>query len=119
MVAYIVRTAEKEREPRLIAEALESELKGSGLSPRDLALTFSTLETALSHYLGSYERAPGLVACSFCHKTQGAVALIIQGPTAAICDECVTIAVDMVKEKQAEPKQGALGRLTEWFRGRT
>jgi len=116
MVAHVVQVAETQHEPERIAEALESEIRASGLTARDLALTFSTLETALHGYLNAYERPPGTVACSFCHKSQGHVALIVQGPSASICCECVAIAADVVKERRGKAGRGALRKLSAWFR---
>jgi ATP-dependent protease Clp ATPase subunit len=35
-------------------------------------------------------------ACSFCAKTEHDVAVLIEGPDARICDECVALAADIV-----------------------
>jgi len=37
--------------------------------------------------------------CSFCGKSQHEVRKVIAGPTAFICDECVELCVDMIREE--------------------
>ncbi|VIO73074.1 ATP-dependent Clp protease ATP-binding subunit ClpX [Bradyrhizobium ivorense] len=37
--------------------------------------------------------------CSFCGKSQHEVRKVIAGPTALICDECVELCVDMIREE--------------------
>jgi len=47
------------------------------------------------------ERAPrraDLQTCSFCGKTETAVAKLIRGPDTHICNECVDVAVDVLWE---------------------
>jgi hypothetical protein len=36
--------------------------------------------------------------CSFCEKSQDDVRKLIAGPTAHICDECVTVCVDIIAD---------------------
>jgi len=36
--------------------------------------------------------------CSFCDKRQDAVRKLIAGPTAYICDECVSVCVDIITD---------------------
>jgi len=50
------------------------------------------------------------VECSFCGKTQDEVKKLIAGPTVYICDECIDLCNDIVKEdrkKEAEVEAGA------------
>ena len=37
--------------------------------------------------------------CSFCGKSQHEVKKLIAGPTVFICDECVDLCVDIIKEE--------------------
>ncbi len=47
--------------------------------------------------------APHVIVCSFCNKTQTEVKQIIAGPTPLfICDECVCLCVDVLREKGIE-----------------
>ena len=49
--------------------------------------------------------------CSFCHKSQDAVELLISSPSeyprAYICDECVGVCVEIISEARA--KKGSAG----------
>ena len=37
--------------------------------------------------------------CSFCGKSQHEVKKLVAGPTVFICDECVDLCVDIIKEE--------------------
>lgn len=43
--------------------------------------------------------------CSFCGKTQFEVKKLIAGPTVFICDECIEICVDIIKEEAIEASE--------------
>ena len=51
--------------------------------------------------------------CSFCHKSQDAVAKLISSPSdyprAYICDECVAVCNSILENDRWEPKDTALG----------
>ena len=40
------------------------------------------------------------LSCSFCGKTQNEVKKLIAGPTALICNECISIGMDILREEQ-------------------
>lgn len=40
------------------------------------------------------------LVCSFCGKSQNEVKKLIAGPTALICNECITLGMDILKEEQ-------------------
>lgn len=40
------------------------------------------------------------LSCSFCGKTQNEVKKLIAGPTALICNECIGISMDILREEQ-------------------
>src|SRR5271154_164429 len=40
-----------------------------------------------------------LASCSFCGRTEDIVEKLISGPSAYICDKCVTLCVDIVQKK--------------------
>ena len=42
--------------------------------------------------------------CSFCGKSQHEVLKLIAGPTVFICDECVDLCVDIIKEERKMKK---------------
>ena len=44
------------------------------------------------------DRPPELL-CSFCGKSHGQVKKLIAGPGVYICDECVTLCVDILEEE--------------------
>ena len=40
-----------------------------------------------------------ILYCSFCGKSQHEVRKLIAGPTVFICDECVELCMDIIKEE--------------------
>ena len=42
----------------------------------------------------------GTLFCSFCGKSQHEVRKLIAGPTVFICDECVELCMDIIREEQ-------------------
>jgi ATP-dependent Clp protease ATP-binding subunit ClpX len=48
----------------------------------------------------------GTLYCSFCGKSQHEVRKLIAGPTVFICDECVRLCMDIVKEEEAAAAGG-------------
>ncbi|MEK7201474.1 MAG: ClpX C4-type zinc finger protein, partial [Patescibacteria group bacterium] len=48
--------------------------------------------------------AKSTLYCSFCGKSQHEVCKLIAGPTVFICDECVKLCVDIVKEEHIPPE---------------
>ena len=47
-----------------------------------------------------------LLYCSFCGKSQNEVRKLIAGPSVFICDECVELCNDIIRE-EIEEKEGA------------
>ena len=43
-----------------------------------------------------------LLYCSFCGKSQHEVKKLIAGPTVFICDECVELCMDIIKEESKD-----------------
>ena len=43
-----------------------------------------------------------ILYCSFCGKSQHEVKKLIAGPTVFICDECVELCMDIIKEEGKE-----------------
>jgi len=41
----------------------------------------------------------GIASCDFCGKTQREVRAVIAGPSSNICDECIELCVQLVREK--------------------
>lgn len=50
------------------------------------------------------------LVCSFCRKTQREVATLIAGPGVFICDECVSLSEEIVKESQELNGQASKSR---------
>lgn len=50
--------------------------------------------------------ASGTLYCSFCGKSQHEVRKLIAGPTVFICDECVRLCMDIVREEEAAAAGG-------------
>ena len=50
--------------------------------------------------------------CSFCGKSQHEVKKLIAGPSVYVCDECVALCTDIIKEEeQAAPKEAKKDKL--------
>ena len=43
-----------------------------------------------------------ILYCSFCGKSQHEVRKLIAGPTVFICDECVELCMDIIKQENKE-----------------
>ncbi|MCW8128270.1 ATP-dependent Clp protease ATP-binding subunit ClpX [Microbulbifer halophilus] len=52
-----------------------------------------------------------LLYCSFCGKSQQEVRKLIAGPSVFICDECVELCTDIIREEVQESSDGPEGRL--------
>ncbi|WP_237068262.1 ATP-dependent Clp protease ATP-binding subunit ClpX [Microbulbifer guangxiensis] len=52
-----------------------------------------------------------LLYCSFCGKSQQEVRKLIAGPSVFICDECVELCTDIIREEVQESSDGQEGRL--------
>ena len=48
----------------------------------------------------------GMLKCSFCGKSQNDVRKLIAGPTVYICDECIELCNDIIREETASDKGG-------------
>lgn len=44
--------------------------------------------------------------CSFCGKAEHEVSYLLQGPAAGICDECVELAANIIREKRMASGSG-------------
>ncbi len=53
--------------------------------------------------------ASGTLYCSFCGKSQHEVKKLIAGPTVFVCDECVRLCMDIIREEEASPGTAATG----------
>ena len=63
----------------------------------------------MSDKKGSSEK---LLYCSFCGKSQHEVRKLIAGPSVFICDECIELCNDIIRdEAQAEPAAAAKAGL--------
>lgn len=111
LIDHLVRLRESSAENTnaLVAD----EVRASGASNRDIALAFSTLTNALQEHLKDSEPSKGLVLCSFCQKSQRDVKTMVQGPTAAICNECVAVC-----EKTISSPPGLLRKILRKTRPR-
>ena len=52
-----------------------------------------------------------LLYCSFCGKSQHEVRKLIAGPNVFICDECVELCNDIIREEMEEKASGSSARL--------
>ena len=54
---------------------------------------------------GKDEESGKLLYCSFCGKNQHEVRKLIAGPSVFICDECVELCNDIIREEVSETKE--------------
>jgi ATP-dependent Clp protease ATP-binding subunit ClpX len=52
-----------------------------------------------------------LLYCSFCGKSQHEVRKLIAGPSVFICDECVELCNDIIREEMQEPGEESVNKL--------
>ena len=50
-----------------------------------------------------------MLYCSFCGKSQHEVRKLIAGPSVFICDECIELCNDIIREETAAGDDGARG----------
>lgn len=48
-----------------------------------------------------------ILYCSFCGKSQKEVSHLISGPTVFICNECVELCTDIIRERADQPAVSA------------
>ena len=58
----------------------------------------------------------GVLACSFCGKTQHQVRKLVAGPASYICDECVALASRIIEESDSGRPVRRWGRLLDRVR---
>jgi ATP-dependent Clp protease ATP-binding subunit ClpX len=73
--------------PLKVPEVGPSDAAPSGRSQKDLARTLMAAQEKNTLY------------CSFCGKSQHEVRKLIAGPTVFICDECVELCMDIIREE--------------------
>ncbi|MCU7890906.1 MAG: ATP-dependent Clp protease ATP-binding subunit ClpX [Candidatus Thiodiazotropha sp. (ex Ustalcina ferruginea)] len=65
--------------------------------------------------MGSDKRGKGddgkLLYCSFCGKSQHEVRKLIAGPSVFICDECVELCNDIIREEMQDPGEENINKL--------
>jgi hypothetical protein len=60
------------------------------------------------NFMFGTKRADGdVLRCSFCHKAQHEVRKLIAGPTVFICDECVDVCNDIIKDDERMKAEAA------------
>jgi len=85
---------------RAIARAVPDGLDRERLGLRALE---ATVTQALDVVREEHPEAQALLQCSFCGKAQGEVARLIAGRSAHICNECIDLCSDIVREERAAP----------------
>ena len=56
-----------------------------------------------------------LLYCSFCGKSQHEVRKLIAGPSVFICDECVELCNDIIREEMQDSGEDSISRLPKRF----
>lgn len=92
---------------------LAEQISDSGLDPRQIERTVDSLRKAFRDHLEERKESPTQTFCSFCHKPQEEVAVLVAAATAAICDECCQISAGVLAEQTRK------GRRERWFKSVT
>jgi ClpX C4-type zinc finger/Glyoxalase superfamily protein len=99
VMAHALRDALKEKTIETThSECLELVAKAFGYDNWNiLSAKIETTDTFPSSPKGVEDAAPTTVFCTFCHKSQHDVRVLIAGPSSTyICDECVDVCDDVV-----------------------
>jgi ATP-dependent Clp protease ATP-binding subunit ClpX len=59
---------------------------------------------------GGDSKSEKLLYCSFCGKSQHEVRKLIAGPSVFVCDECVELCNDIIREEVEEDQESAVGK---------
>jgi len=59
---------------------------------------------------GGDNKSEKLLYCSFCGKSQHEVRKLIAGPSVFVCDECVELCNDIIREEVEEDQEAAVGK---------
>ena len=84
-------------------------LTESGLDDKELEATIGALNFAFRKHVQGKAESTGLAQCSFCHRSQKDVKSLVVATDAAICDQCIDIARDTLKDP-ANKKRTWFGR---------
>ncbi len=57
--------------------------------------------------MAKYDDPKDKLRCSFCGRTQDQVSMLIQGPDAFICDECIENCVSIISQGDGNPKKNS------------
>lgn len=87
--------------------ALVERMTEAELRPREIERTVDSLRKAFRDYLEECRVSPQAVWCSFCHKSQEEVEVLVVASTAAICDECTKISAEVIAERNAKKRERA------------
>ena len=69
----------------------------------------------MSDHRSDGEKSSKLLYCSFCGKSQHEVRKLIAGPQVYICDECVDLCNDIIREEIQGDKGGKGGFNTSYY----
>src|SRR5690606_11336365 len=84
---------------------LRSYIPGANPLPPHFRLASGLMDENMTKLSGSDSKST--LYCSFCGKSQHEVRKLIAGPTVFICDECVELCNDIIRE---ETKGGIAGK---------
>jgi len=103
-------------EPESIVRAA---LTAGDLDPAAVSYALNVLVCAMADHLSAWKESGILRSCDFCHRTQEEVGYLVVGPTAAICDSCSLIALDIVEESKRSPRKGLINKAKAFLSRRT
>src|SRR5699024_11689051 len=76
---------------------------GDGIRDRNVTgVQTCALPISMSDHSGGNNKDGKLLFCSFCNKSQHQVRKLIAGPSVFICDECVDLCNDIIREEISE-----------------
>lgn len=106
-IKQLIEELHSEADIHQSALPIEKAIRESNLTLREIALLESVVGSACMAVLRSKKSEMPRGTCDFCQKRREEVHLLIQGPMAAICDECIPKAQRAIDEARArkEPNQ--------------
>jgi hypothetical protein len=105
-IKHLLRELRSHADIHKSALSIERAIRESNLTLREISLLEGVFSSACIAVLRSEKGDMPRGSCDFCHKKREEVHLLIEGPMAAICDECIPKAQRAIDEARAikEPK---------------
>jgi len=99
------------------SDRIVSWMEDAARTPAELEGMLRGITTVFKSYLRRRDNKVLTTRCAFCRKGQDDVRFLVAASEAAICDECVHIAVEVIEERETPkaPNPGGRGAKSFWL----